>query len=167
MTKKKTDRILAIDPGTQNMGFAVFNGKTLVHYGVATIMQRNSSREILTEGRKIIKELLDDFHPSLLVVEKTLFANNKDSAVLNEFTKEIVAIGRKKRIKTLTLSANTVRKEICGDGMAGKQEVATKMVEQFPELKPYLHSDRRWKEEFFYNMFDAVCLGAAALRRLE
>lgn len=167
MTRKKNNRILAIDPGTQNMGFAVFDGKKLVLYGVTTIRRRKSSREILMAGREIIRELMDDFRPGSLVVEKTLFANNKGSATLNKLTEDIITIGRKKRIKTLALSANTVRKEICHDGMAGKQEVAVKMVERFPELKPYLYSDRRWKEEFFYNMFDAVCLGEATLGRLE
>lgn len=165
MKTQKNKRILAIDPGTQHMGFAVFNGKKLVHYGVATILQRRSSREILANGRAIVRELMDDFYPDLLVVEKTLFANNRDSVVLNDFTKGIIGTGRRKGIKTATLAANTVRKKICGYGTASKQDVAWKVVEQFPELKPYLHSDRKWKEEFFYNMFDAVALGIAALQK--
>lgn len=167
MTKKRRNKILAIDPGTQNMGFAILVGKKLVHYGEATIRRRKSSREILTAGREIIRELMDGFRPGLLVVEKTLFANNKDSSTLNKLTEDIIATGGKKRIKTLTLSANTVRKEICNNGMASRQEVAVKMVERFPELKPYLYSDRRWKEKFFYNMFDAVALGAAAVERFR
>lgn len=147
------------------MGFAVFDGKKLAHYGVATILERKSPREILANGRAFVRELLDNFHPHFLVIEKTLFANNKDSAVLNKFTKEIIVIGKRRHARTLMLSANSVRKEVCGNGVASKQDVAMKMVEHFPELKPYLHSDRRWKEEFFYNMFDAVALGAAVIHR--
>lgn len=67
--------------------------------------------------------------------------------------------------RVLTLAANVVRKEICGNGWATKRDVAREVYRRFPELVPYLSSDRRWKEEYFYNMFDAVALGVAASSR--
>lgn len=163
--QKRKNKILAIDPGTRYIGVAVFNGKELSYYDVKTIQQRKSPHELLTEGRKIIRMLLEDFRPETLVVEKTMFANIKGSATLNKFTDEIIKIGRKRRLRTHTLSANTVRKRICGNGWASKQDVAREIVARFPELKPYASSDRRWKEEFFYNMFDAVAVGVAVAKR--
>ncbi len=164
MNAKRNKRILAIDPGTKYIGFAAFNGRMLAHYGVATILRRGSSGETLAKGRKIIGQLMDDFHPRLLVVEKTMFVNIRGSVTLNKFTEQILRMGRSRRIKIRVLSANTVRKEICGNGTAGKQDVAKKLVELFPELKPYLCSDKRYKEDFFYNIFDAVALGLASSR---
>lgn len=159
--KKKKDRVLAVDPGTHHIGFAVFDGKELIHYGVKTILRGKPYREVLREGRKVIRMLLEDFRPGALLIERTRFENIKGSATLNKFTDEIERIGKTKRLRIRTFSANTVRKVICGNGWATKRDVAQEVCRRFPELRPYLSSDRRWKEEFYLNMFDAVALGMA------
>jgi hypothetical protein len=53
----------------------------------------------------------------------------------------------------------------CGNGRAGKKDVARVTVSKFPDLKVYLTQDRAWKERFHQNMFDAVALGIMAMRR--
>lgn len=158
---KKNNRVLAIDPGTHYIGVAVLDGTKLVYYGVKTLSNRKSPHDILTDGRNVIRGLIDDFKPKTLAVEKTFFANNRNSALLNVFADEIVAIGKRKRLRVITMAANVVRKEICGNGWATKREVAQEVCRRFPELVPYLSSNRRWKEEFYLNMFDAVALGLA------
>jgi len=55
-----------------------------------------------------------------------------------------------------------VRKAVCGNGAASKEEVARAIVLKFPQLKPYLTSDKRWKEKYHRNMFDAVALTIVA-----
>jgi len=52
-----------------------------------------------------------------------------------------------------------VKKAICGNGHASKYEVARVIASRFPELKVYLTQDRKWKEAYHQNMFDAVALG--------
>lgn len=159
----KNKRILAIDPGTRYIGIAVLDGTQLAYYGVKSLPRRKSQHEVLKEARKIIRSLIDDFKPMALVVEKTFFANDRNGTLLNAFADEIGKIGRRNRLSVRALAANTVRKIVCKDGTATKQEVAKAIVSLFPELSPYLSSDRRWKERFYYNMFDAVALGVAAL----
>ncbi len=167
MKPKKNKRILSIDPGTHYIGVAILNGTKLAYYGVKTLSERKSPHDILTEGRNVIRNLIDDFSPAMLAVEKTFFANNRNSALLNVFADEIVSIGKRRKLSVKTVAANTVRKTICGNGTVTKGEVAKEMVRIFPELSPYLSSDRRWKERFNYNMFDAVALGVAVLRKKE
>jgi Holliday junction resolvasome RuvABC endonuclease subunit len=158
---KKNNRVLAIDPGTRYMGVAVLDGTKLAYYGVKTLSNRKLPHDILIEGRKTIRSLIEDFKPGTLAVEKTFFANNRNSALLNVFADEIVATGKRKGLRVKLLAANVVRKEICKNGWATKREVAQEVCHRFPELVPYLSSDRRWKEEFYLNMFDAVALGIA------
>jgi Holliday junction resolvasome RuvABC endonuclease subunit len=122
----------------------------------------NSPHEKLREGRKIVLGLINDFRPEILVVEKTFFANNRNSALLNVFADEIKAVGKRKGLRVQGLAANSVRKLICGNGAASKDDVAKAMVSRYPELKPFLTSDRRWKERYHRNMFDAVALAIAA-----
>ena len=159
MNKNKSQKILAIDPGTRYVGIAFFEGKELVYYGVKTIKKMALAHDTLQEGRKIISRLIQDFKPTTLVVEKTFFSNNRNSALLNVFADEIKVIGKKKGLKVVAYAANTVRKSVCGNGSASKDEVAKVIVSYYPELKPYLTSDRKWKEKFHRNMFDAVALG--------
>ena len=81
---------------------------------------------------------------------------------LNVFVDEIKAIGRRKGLKVLGYAPSTVKKMICGNGRASKEEVARVIVSKFPELKVFLTQDRKWKERYHQNMFDAVALGVMA-----
>jgi len=156
---KNKSRILAIDPGTREMGLAFLDKGKLIYHGVKTIKRGKSPHETLKEGRRTILRLIKDFKPKVLVVEKAFFANNRNAALLNIFVDEIKAIGRRKNLKVLSFASSTVKKFICDNGRASKKEVARVIVSKYPELKVYLTQDRAWKERYHQNMFDAVaCL---------
>jgi Holliday junction resolvasome RuvABC endonuclease subunit len=157
-------KILAIDPGTREMGIAFFDDGKLIYYGVKTIKKGKSPSETLKEGRKIVLRLIKDFRPKVLVVEKAFFANNRNAALLNVLVDEIRAIGRRKGLKVMSFAPSTVKKFICGNGRASKKEVVRVIVSKHPELKVYLTQDRAWKEQYHQNMFDAVALGMMALK---
>ena len=156
--KSNNDRILAIDPGTREMGVAFLEGGKLIYHGVKVIRKKRSPHERLQAGREIVLRLIKDFRPAILVVEKTFFARNRNTSLLNVFADEIVAIGKRKGLKVKSFAPSTMKKEIAGNGHATKEEVAGVVVARFPELKVYLTQDRKWKERFHQNMFDAVAL---------
>jgi Holliday junction resolvasome RuvABC endonuclease subunit len=159
---KNNSKILAIDPGTRELGVAFLEDKKLIYHGVKVIRNGKSPHEKLREGRKIILRLIKDFNPQLLVVEKAFFAQNRNTSLLNVLVDEIRAIGRRKKLKLISYAPSTVKKYICGNGRAGKKEVARVVVAKYPELKVYLTQDRGWKEKYHQNMFDAVALGMMA-----
>lgn len=160
--KKNNARILAIDPGTREMGIALLEKGKLIHHGVKLIKRSKSPHETLQEGRKVMLRLVNDLKPDVLVVEKTFFANNRNASLLNVFADEIKAIGKRKGLKVIGYAPSTVKKFICGNGRAGKDEVAKVIISKYPELKVYLTQDRKWKEKYHQNMFDAVALGVMA-----
>jgi crossover junction endodeoxyribonuclease RuvC len=162
---KKNSKILAIDPGTREIGIAFLEDKKLIYYGVKVIKNRKSPGEKLREGRKIVLRLINDFKPQALVVEKAFFAQNRNASLLNVFFDEIKAIARRKKLKVISYAPSTVKKYICGNGRASKKEVAKVVVAKYPELKVYLTQDRGWKEKYHQNMFDAVALGMMAMIR--
>lgn len=164
MSKTKT-RILAIDPGTRHMGVALLENGYLIYHGVKIIRKQETPHATLQAARKTVLRLIKDSKPNVLVFEKTFFANNRNSALLNILGDEIRAIGRRKGLKIMSFAPGTVKKFICGHGRASKFQVATVMVSKFPELKVYLTQDRAWKEVFHQNMFDAVALGVMAASR--
>lgn len=160
---KNNYKILAIDPGTREMGIAFLDEGKLIYHGVKVTQKRKSPHETLREGRKILLRLIKDFGPKVLVFKKAFFANNRNASLLNVFVDEIKAIGRRKDLKLVGYAPNTVKKFICGNGRASKKELARVIVSRYPELKVYLTQDRAWKEEYHQNMFDAVALGMMAM----
>ncbi len=159
MTKNVRVRILAIDPGTKHMGVALLDNGALIYSGVKVIRNRRSPHEIIRECRKIVLRLIRDYRPQVLMSEKTFFANNRNSALLNVLFDEIRNIGKRKKLQVICYAPTTVKKAICGNGLAKKEEVARVVIAKFPELKVFLTQDRKWKESFHHNMFDAVALG--------
>jgi crossover junction endodeoxyribonuclease RuvC len=158
----KHTRILAIDPGTREMGVALLQDRELIYHGVKTIKKGLTPHEKLKKGRKTVLRLITDFKPDVLVVENTFFVSNKNAALLNVFADEIKTIGKRKGLRVVSFAPNTVKKSICGNGRASKAEVARVVISRFPELKVFLTQDRAWKERYHQNMFDAVALGMLA-----
>jgi Holliday junction resolvasome RuvABC endonuclease subunit len=163
--RKNHSKILAIDPGTRQMGVAFLEEGKLIYYGVKVIKKKKSPHETLKEGRKVILRLINDFKPDVLVFEKTFFVNNRSASLLNVFVDEIKAIGKRKGLKVVGYAPSTVKKFTCGNGRASKKEVARVIVSKYPELKVYLTQDRAWKEEYHQNMFDAVALAMMAIKQ--
>jgi len=62
-------------------------------------------------------------------------------------------------LKVLAFAPSAVKKAVCRNGWAKKDELAKAVVSKYPELKVYIGQDRKWKSRFHSNMFDAVALG--------
>ncbi len=164
MKKKTPTKILALDPGTRHLGVAFMEGLRPVHLSVRTITNRTSNKSILKEGINIVRRCLKDFQPDILAIEKTFFGKSANVALLNVFSKEIVKVGRRARVPMVRLAPTTIRKRLCGNGHANKREVARVLVARYPELRVFLTQDRKWKERYHSNMFDALALGVVVAK---
>jgi Holliday junction resolvasome RuvABC endonuclease subunit len=106
-----------------------------------------------------VLRLIKDFRPDTLAIEKTFVRKNRNVALLNVLADEIVALAKHCRLRIVSLSPNAIKKRICGNGWATKEAVAKAVITRYPELKAYLVHERKWKERFHNNMFDAVAVG--------
>jgi Holliday junction resolvasome RuvABC endonuclease subunit len=156
---QNSTRILAIDPGTREMGFADLQGYALIDHGVKVIKRGRSPQETLDRGMAIVAGLIEDFRPEVLIIEQTFVGRNQNTAPLNVFADEIKALAKRSRLEVMTFAAHAVKKAVCGYDWAGKAEVAKAVVNRYPELKAYLFKDRKWKERLHANMYDAAALG--------
>jgi len=163
MKAARKTKVLAIDPGTREMGIALLENGEPVYHAVKTIRKRASPQKQLQEAQRIVARLLRDFRPTVVVAEKTFVARNRSAALLNVLFDEIRATVRRRGIPFASLASSTVKKVIAGNGQATKEEVAKVIVTKYPELKVYLSQDRKWKQRYHENMFDAVALGLAFL----
>jgi crossover junction endodeoxyribonuclease RuvC len=159
---QNTHRILAIDPGTRNLGYALLAGDDLLYQGVKVIKKQSSPHETLNACRKTVLSLIKHLNPTVLALEKTFIGQTRRTALLNVFGDEIKAIARRKELTLVAYAPSTIKKLISGNGWADKREVANAVLLHYPELKPYLGSDRQWKTLYHANMFDAVALAIVA-----
>lgn len=161
---RKTKRILAIDPGTREMGVAVLENGSLVYAGVETFGKLPSQEERLRQVRVTVLRLIRDFRPAVLAIEKTFVGrNHRHGALLSVLSDEIATLGRRNGIIVVSLASNTVKKLVAGDGLATKEEVAQAVALHYPKLMAFLPPERTWKRRHHLNMFDAVALGIACL----
>lgn len=97
------------------------------------------------------------------MVEKTFVSNNRSASLLNVFSDEIRAVGKRKHLKVLSFTPSTVKKLIAKHGWVKKREVARALCSKHPKLKVYLAQDRGWKERYHQNTFHPVALAQTAL----
>jgi len=144
------------------MGFAMFERKKLIHRGVSVISEK-SPRGKIKAGKKLILRLIEDFDPDVLVVERSFFGKSCRSSLLNVLVKKIEGIGKRYMLEVLSYAPTTVRKFICGNGWADKKTLSQVVVAKYPELRIFMTQDKKWKEKYHQNMFDAVALGLMAI----
>lgn len=157
----KQTTILAIDPGTRQLGVAVFSGEELLYYAVKTIRRRGSASEILRQVRQVVSRLIADYKPQSLAIEK-MFLIQKSAALLNVTADEIKAVAKAEGLAIYEYAPTVVRKIICNTGRATKKEAAKVIVSMYPELTRFLQQRTKWEELYYANMFDAVGVGLAA-----
>jgi Holliday junction resolvasome RuvABC endonuclease subunit len=77
---------------------------------------------------------------------------------LNQLSRSAKNLATRQNAEFAMYSPQSVRAAVAGNGKAKKPEVAIAVAHRFPSLRVYLTQDRRWKERFWQNMFDAIAL---------
>jgi len=149
--------ILALDPGLRDLGFAVLRGQKLVASGVRRLRLLPTQQRI-REARAQVKTWMATYHPDALVLESTHRHPVDWLDAVDRFAGSVRRLGRRRHMTVATYAPQTVRKGLIGNGWATKTETATAIAHRFPALRIYLTQDRKWKERYFLNMFDAIAL---------
>jgi len=154
----KGARILAIDPGSRELGVAVLEGEDLLYYGVKTVRKRTTPQEMLQEITWSIKQLIDYYVPSILAIEK-VFLIQKNACLLIVATEQIKAAARKEELAVYEYEPKVIRRLVCQTGKATKREVARHLTRKYYELSRYLNRKSRWEQLYYAKMFDAIAVG--------
>jgi len=154
---KNEPTILALDPGLRDLGYAVLRGRRLVTGGVLGLRQVPKP-DRLGEARRHVRGWLRSQRPRVIVVEKTYRHPVPWLNDLHRLSLYARGLARRRHLRFATYAPQRVRKTILGNGKATKREVAAVVAARFPSLRVYLTQDRKWKEVYWRNMFDAVAL---------
>lgn len=163
MPTNKNLKILAIDPGTREMGVAVLEDSTLLDYSVKTFRHRGNPKVLLSQVEKLIKRLITETKPNVLAMEKNTFSQIQQNYSLTLAVAKIKGVAKRMNVEIKEYAPNTVRKAVCNDGTAKKKELARAVALKYPELRVYLDSEKKWKQRYWQNLFDAVAVALACL----
>lgn len=158
-------RVLAIDPYSKGFGFAVMEAPLqLIDFGLKTPARNKGS---LTNRLKKAEVIIGHYLPDVVVVEDRQAKEPRRRHQARTMLRGIEKLALDKNIQYIRLSRSAVHEVITGQSHSTKYEVATKIVEQFRELEPYLPLPRKlWMSESeTMNIFDAAALGLAILLR--
>lgn len=157
-TPKKTDTILALDPGLRDLGYAVLDGRQLLTSGVLSLRHVPASRKLRTIDDALAR-IIRGYRPGVLALEHIPKRPLDALAGLPALGRRLRRLAKRSKLKVATYSARSIRRTVAGDGWAGKREVAEALCSSFPQLRVFLTHDRKWKVAYWWNMFDATAVG--------
>lgn len=155
--RKNPRPILALDPGLRDLGYAVLAGRRLTSHGVVSL-RRTPKEQRLREVRRHVRAWLRTHRPQAVVIEKTYHHPVPWLDGLHRLSLYVKRLTARRGIAFATYAPQAVRQNIAGNGKATKAEAALAVAYRLPQLRVYLTQDRRWKERYWQNMFDAVAL---------
>lgn len=130
-------RILGVDPGSRLTGYGCIDiaGNQLVHVAHGTLKLSNTSGKatIPLENRLLsiyqgLTEVIQEFRPDTLSIEKVFFAKNAVSALkLGQARGAVILTAMIHGLQVFEYSPNEVKQTVVGNGHADKIQVA-KMV---------------------------------------
>lgn len=158
--------ILALDPGTKELGVAVLLEARLEFYGVKTFKQRQPPHLFLAVVASYITGLIAAHRPTVLAIEQT-FCRQRQSALLNVTAAEIIYAANQHGLRVFVYDPAKVRQTICQHEKGTKGETAQIVARRYPELSRYLKQPTRWETLYWGHVFDAVAVGLMYLNEPE
>lgn len=140
---------IAIDPGYDRLGIAVFEGTALLHSECFT-PGKGALPDRLLAVHERVRLMIQEFRPTSLAIETLFFNKNQKTAIaVAEARGAIVVAARSEGVEVVEYSPQAVKIAVTGSGNAGKDGVI-RMVEKLLKLP----TKKRLDDEY-----DAIALG--------
>jgi len=127
--------VLGIDPGLTRCGYAVLrvSGNTEVSMSALGVLSTSPEKDLpnrLPEIAREIEELLDEYQPSAVAVERIFFQSNVRTAMsVGQVSGLVLSAAARRNIEVVQYSPNQVKLALTGWGGADKAQVQ-KMVKE-------------------------------------
>jgi crossover junction endodeoxyribonuclease RuvC len=138
--------VIGIDPGLARLGYGVIEvaegDVRMVCYGCIETSGKNiRASERLLKIYTAVEELLEQYQPSHVSLEKLFFAKNISSAMGVSEVRGIVLLAAEQRAIPITeYTPNQIKQAITGSGRADKRQMQ-EMIKRLLRLKEIPHPD--------------------------
>lgn len=147
----RKDRIIAVDPGYDRVGIAVFEGGKLIHSECFTPPE-GPFAERLRDVYHRSTVVIHTYEPSSLAMETLFFSKNQKTAIKVAEARGVIELAAAEAgIPVAEYSPQEVKIAVTGSGNAAKDAVI-RMVERLVALP---------KKKRFDDEYDAIALGIA------
>jgi len=128
---RRSIRIMGIDPGVATLGWGVIDVRfaprmklTVCEYGVITTPKEMAHPKRLVELKTDVSQILTEFSPDLVTVERLFFCRNQKTAIAVGEARGVVmlALGEVD-VEMSEYTPLQVKSAVCGSGKASKREV--------------------------------------------
>jgi len=162
-------RVVGIDPGTHNCGYAVieFSGSRASIQGLgvwklSTPRAKPSLGERLERLHSRVSELFVKWNPTLIGLEKAVVFKNVGSSLKLSEARGVIRLSAFQRLseadaRIVEISPTMVKKHTAGWGMAGKADMLRILEFRFQGLHEIAS-----QEDFSYDAFDALGIAWSA-----
>ena len=160
MRKENARRVLAVDPFSRGVGFAVLEGpERLIDWGLRTTGRADNAK-----SARVIDKLVDRFRPDVLALEDWESAGSR-RCVRVKILLDRVAADEGTRVLVRFIARRDVRAIGPLPQTGTKRGRACFLADRFPELQPFLPPVRKpWMpEDDRMAIFDAVGFAVACL----
>jgi len=142
-------RVMAIDPGSNQIGIAVFKGKRLLNSGTFEVIKTDLAYSKLLYIHNLIKSALSIHYPDIIIIESLKSMRNaKTTRILSEIIGAIkLTIILDNKVYD-EVHPKTMKKVITGNGNADKEMVKKVIIKKFKK-----------KKDISYDESDAIGLG--------
>jgi len=147
-------RVLAIAPCVQGIGFVVFIGPRLpIDWGIKWTRDEKNAK-----GVAKVAELIDRYQPDIVVFEDHHGEGSRRAKRIEDLLDAIAVLVRRQNIKTAHFSRHGVRQLFAADGAVTKYQIAKAIAAEIPELAPRFPGERKiWLPEHAnMSIFDAA-----------
>ena len=159
-------RTLAIDPRIRRVGYAYFEGASLLDWGVKNVQADVPSVRVRRRLVPMIAEMLDSYEPTALIVPDVRQGRVRRSRQVQLTVRAVIREATNRRIQVFPVTSKRVQtafRSVCDEPRPNKEAINRQIVHWFPELQPSLPKARRlWESErHFTPLFDAIAMFCA------
>jgi hypothetical protein len=161
---KEIPNILAINPGTKYLGYAVFQGSELRDWGIKTISGK-WSKEKMEKLEKIIVGFIDRYGLNILAIKR--LHPSRSSQNLDELVSQIKELAKSKGLRICQYSINDLKDFFSPEKRINKNHLAEILTSKHQSLFHELEEEKAHKNHYRLRMFEAVALGSVCSYQLD
>ena len=157
MSQPMQNRIIAVDPGYDRIGIAVFQGSELLHSECFVPPKGEFAERLLSLSTRVTA-VIKKFKPESLALETLFFSKNQKTAIKVAEARGVIQLaGISAGVPIVEYSPQAVKIAVTGSGNAEKSAVM-RMIEKLVKLP---------KKKRVDDEYDAIALGIAHTASLK
>jgi hypothetical protein len=162
--QKEQIRILAINPGSRYLGFAVFYETDLREWKIHA-MRQGPFREKAKDLRLLISDIVARYGVNTLATKE--LHQSRSSKELRKVASSIKSMGKAMELKVCEFSLNEVEDHFFPRERTNKRELMEQVASRYPFLFPELQREQKSKHPYLIRMFEAIAIGVVCCNELD